>query len=546
MGPVLTRVIIMSEKGKIISVKMLALSIMTITILMAVIGAILHIPFASALSEKDLEIEDKETSKKTVDVDEEADFRWELINKNNISMNIRIIIMETDKEWLVEMDVPAEFELGPGNANSTVVTIKATPLSEEAPIEQKISVLFSASSGGDMINVQKSVIVNREHEVLIFGLLENPLPTPLDNQIGDFLMSVTIWVLIFLIVILFLKYVVKGITGKTKMKVDDIIVKAIRLPLLFILVLYGVVSSLKLLDIPSKLLNWLQICYNILFIILAMYALVKILSALVQVGISVSKKMNEPGVSNMLLPMTKKMGSAIIFVIGFFAILAQVGFDITIFITSMGVVGILVAFAAQDSLSNIFSGIHLLLDQSFKIGDRILLPQKIGKLYSSWGDVLHIGLRSTKVRSTDGVILTIPNKMITENYLANFSHITEPSLRVRIRVGLVPYWKNVKKAMEALERLANGHPDVQEKPRLPQVVLREFGPSDVMVELRFYVETPRAMRVVKSQLIQSILETFENEDIVISTPMSYSVETDVMPEAMGYGNLTKYVQSRKK
>ena len=72
------------------------------------------------------------------------------------------------------------------------------------------------------------------------------------------------------------------------------------------------------------------------------------------------------------------------------------------------------AFAAQDTIENIIAGIFIMVDRPFREGDRILLPKKIGSLYSSWGDVTEIGLRTTRVRSTDGVLLTIPNKNLTK------------------------------------------------------------------------------------------------------------------------------------
>ncbi|PBO81331.1 MAG: hypothetical protein COC13_03010, partial [Methanobacteriota archaeon] len=100
----------------------------------------------------------------------------------------------------------------------------------------------------------------------------------------------------------------------------------------------------------------------------------------------------------------------------------ELGINVTGIVAALGIVGLAVAFASKDTMENIIAGIFIIIDRPFREGDRILLPKKIGGLYSSWGDVQEIGLRTTTVRSTDGVMLTIPNKLLTRDAVANFSH----------------------------------------------------------------------------------------------------------------------------
>ncbi|HIF37145.1 MAG TPA: mechanosensitive ion channel, partial [Marine Group III euryarchaeote] len=81
----------------------------------------------------------------------------------------------------------------------------------------------------------------------------------------------------------------------------------------------------------------------------------------------------------------------------------EIGINVMGIVAALGIVGLAVAFASQDTMENIIAGIFLIIDRPFREGDRILLPKKIGGIYSSWGDVQEIGLRTTTVRSTDGV-----------------------------------------------------------------------------------------------------------------------------------------------
>ena len=213
----------------------------------------------------------------------------------------------------------------------------------------------------------------------------------------------------------------------------------------------------------------------------------------------------------------------------------ELGVNVTGIVAALGIVGLAVAFASQDTMENIIAGIFIIIDRPFREGDRILLPKKIGGLYSSWGDVTEIGLRSTRVRSTDGVMLTIPNKLLTKEAVANFSHRRDMELRVRIRLGLTPTWGNVTKAEEIVKDIAKNHPDIcQEKPKPPEAVLRDFGDQDVIMEIRYYVANPKKMRSSKSFFVTEILRRFGEEKVTLAFPVRINMNSDVKLEDLGF------------
>ncbi|MCH2444644.1 MAG: mechanosensitive ion channel family protein, partial [Candidatus Poseidoniia archaeon] len=201
----------------------------------------------------------------------------------------------------------------------------------------------------------------------------------------------------------------------------------------------------------------------------------------------------------------------------------------------LGIVGLAVAFASQDTMENIIAGVFIIIDRPFREGERILLPKKIGGHYSSWGDVQEIGLRTTTVRSTDGVMLTIPNKLLTKDAVANFSHRRDMQLRVRIRLGLTPTWSNVTKAAVIVTDIAKNHPDIcQEKPKPPEAVLRDFGDQDVIMEIRYYVENAKRMRPSKSFFVTEILRRFEEEKVTLAFPVRINMNSDVELSDLGF------------
>ncbi len=213
----------------------------------------------------------------------------------------------------------------------------------------------------------------------------------------------------------------------------------------------------------------------------------------------------------------------------------ELGINVTGIVAALGIVGLAVAFASKDTMENIIAGIFIIIDRPFREGERILLPKKIGGLYSSWGDVQEIGLRTTTVRSTDGVMLTIPNKQLTKDAVANFSHRRDMQLRVRIRLGLTPTWGNVTKAEVIVKDIAKNHPDIcQEKPKPPEAVLRDFGDQDVIMEIRYYVENAKQMRPSKSFFVTEILRRFEEEKVTLAFPVRINMNSDVKLEDRGF------------
>nr|AIE91170.1 mechanosensitive ion channel (MscS) [uncultured marine group II/III euryarchaeote AD1000_108_A02]AIF15748.1 mechanosensitive ion channel (MscS) [uncultured marine group II/III euryarchaeote KM3_71_E02] len=210
---------------------------------------------------------------------------------------------------------------------------------------------------------------------------------------------------------------------------------------------------------------------------------------------------------------------------------SELGINVTGIVAALGIFGLAVAFAAQDTMENVIAGIFIIIDRPFREGERILLPKKLGGIYSSWGDVVEIGLRTTHVRSTDGVLLTIPNKLLTKDAVANFSH---SELRVRVRLGLTATWSNVTKAEEIVKDIANNHPEIIDKPKPPGVVLRDFGEQEVIMEIRYYVDNARKMRSSKSSFVTEILRRFEDEKVTLAFPVRVNMNSDVDLDELGF------------
>lgn len=136
---------------------------------------------------------------------------------------------------------------------------------------------------------------------------------------------------------------------------------------------------------------------------------------------------SEGGTDNYILPIISKAVKGVIWTFGVIIGLDNIGFDITAMIAGLGIGGLALALAAQDSVKNIFAGIMIFLDKPFKIQDRI-------QIQGFDGIVEEVGLRSTRIRTLEGRVVTIPNSTFTDNSVVNVT--SQPALKVLLNLGL--------------------------------------------------------------------------------------------------------------
>jgi small-conductance mechanosensitive channel len=219
-------------------------------------------------------------------------------------------------------------------------------------------------------------------------------------------------------------------------------------------------------------------------------------------------------VDNVILDLFKKFSGIIIFTIGVILALDAMGFNIMPFVAGAGVAGIAIGFAAKDTLSNLIAGVLLIIDRPFEVGDRIEV-WSAPKNAATWGDVIDIGLRATKIRTTDNIVIVIPNNEIMKRDIINYTTVTK-EIRVRIPIG-VAYDADINKAKEIIIKTALELDWVMQKPA-PKVVVRNFGDSAVDLEARIWISRPRKRMDTISHVTDRVKEVFQEEGIEIPYP----------------------------
>ena len=185
------------------------------------------------------------------------------------------------------------------------------------------------------------------------------------------------------------------------------------------------------------------------------------------------------------------------------------GMSFTAVFASAGIVGLGVALAARETLANFFGGVSIFLDRPFKSGDYIVLDS------GERGQVVEVGLRSTRLLTRDDIQISIPNSLMTNTKVINES-APNPRYRVRIKIG-VAYGTDVDQVEETLLSIARNNNLVAFMPE-PRVRFRNFGDSALEFELLCWAHRPEDRGRLVHRLNHQIYKAFEAAGIHIPFP----------------------------
>jgi small-conductance mechanosensitive channel len=302
--------------------------------------------------------------------------------------------------------------------------------------------------------------------------------------------------------------VILRLLKKTKFTLDDQILDIFHKPIFISIVLFGLALAAGRLDFSER----------VYFVTLGGLKTVAIFVWSIAAGRflqMIVKRLSRDEsrftlIQERTLPLFQNLLMILVVGLALYFVMLAWNINVTAWMASAGILGLAVSFAAKDTLANLFSGVFILADAPYKLGDYIVLDS------GERGEVTHIGIRSTRILTRDDVEITIPNSIMGNVKITNEAGGPHESYRIRIQVG-VAYGSDIDKVQAVLLDVADKHAEVCKTPA-PRVRFRAFGDSSLDHELLCWVEKPVLRGRVAHLLHTEIYKRFIREGIEIPFP----------------------------
>ncbi len=301
---------------------------------------------------------------------------------------------------------------------------------------------------------------------------------------------------------------VRLLTARTKTRMDDIIVDMIEEPAVFLVIVMGIWFALKSLILPEVVTTVIANAYQVIIALLVGWLLTRLFDALYKEYLVPLTDKTENDLDDQLMPILGKGVKMIIWAMAIIIGLNNAGYDVAALIAGLGIGGLALAMAAKDTVSNIFGGFTIFADRPFTINDRI-------KIAGYDGTVIEIGVRSTRLKTLEGRIVTIPNAKFADAPVENVTW--EPSRKVKLDLGLTydTTPEKMEKAMGLLQAINDANPRTEEN---ATIAFNAFGDFAMNIMFIYYIKKGEAIAGTQSEINMEILKQFNAEGLEFAFP----------------------------
>jgi len=304
----------------------------------------------------------------------------------------------------------------------------------------------------------------------------------------------------------------KMLAAKTKTKFDDILVNIMHKPLPFmaVIIVIFINAGLKTLNTSEGFQAVFKDLSFIAYAFCGAWFLIKFVVAIIDEYITKFAARTNSKMDDQMIPLLKTLTKIIILFLAVIITLHYFGYNITAWVAGLGIGGIAIAYAAKDILENFLSGIVIFSEKPFHIGDFV-------KSGDAEGDVEEIGIRSTKLRATDGTLIVVPNSKITMQHLEN--RTKSVARREVVTLGLT-YDMNADKlelAKKAVKEILSKEKDVRND---FDIYFDKFDDYSQNIVVRYWITKVSFSEyvIVKDKINFEIKKRFEKEKIEFAFP----------------------------
>jgi small-conductance mechanosensitive channel len=299
----------------------------------------------------------------------------------------------------------------------------------------------------------------------------------------------------------------KAMARLSKTELDDRIIAVIHRPIFLTVLVIGALEAISYIAPRPKVIFY---SFGTLYSVLAFIWIITVIRiSNIFIENALGKIADITGLGRDVIPLIENVWKVVVIAAGLIVVLSVWKLDITPILASAGIAGVALALAAKDTLANFIGGISIFIDRPYKIGDYIVLAGR------ERGEVMEIGIRSTRIKTRDDVLISIPNSIIANSQITNES-APVPSYRIRIPIG-VAYGSDIDLVEKILLDIATSNDNViTDDP--PRVRFREFGESSLKFELLCWIKEPALRGLTLHEMNSAIYKTFNASGIRIPFP----------------------------
>lgn len=296
---------------------------------------------------------------------------------------------------------------------------------------------------------------------------------------------------------------------KTATTLDDEIIKNVKRPIYYFVVLIGFYYAVQQLTVLSTYSTIIEQLFLVAEVFLVAFIITRIINVLVSWYAERIIKQGRRAVSSNILLVFKKLLHVFVYIAAFLYLLYISRIDLSGAVVGLGVTGIAIAFALQSILGDAFSAFTIYFDRPFEIGDYVVIGQHEGT-------VTHISMKSTRIKLLQGEELVVSNKEITGGSIRNFKKMDIRRVIFTIGVTYQTPLDALKKIPLILQDIIKGFDQVE----FERVHLKQFGQFSLNFEIAYVIKTPDYTKYLDIQqaINFKILEAFEKEHIELAYP----------------------------
>ena len=299
----------------------------------------------------------------------------------------------------------------------------------------------------------------------------------------------------------------KSFTKNTKNELDFLFVDMLEEPLTLALTIFGLWWAVSILELASGVKGFIDSIFYFLIIFNIAWFLTRMLDAVIEKYIAPKVQESETDLDDILLPIIRRIVNISIWAMTIIVGIDNAGYDVTTMVTGLGIGGLVFALAAQDAVANLFGGVIIFSDKPFNINERIILN-------GYEGYVREIGLRSIKIETLDGRIVTMPNSKVTDNPVLNISK--EKGRRVKFYLGLTydTQPEDIQKAKDILKDIITLNEHTQDA----VIAFDSFGDFSLNVLVLYWIQKGSPIVQVQDEINMQILTRFNAEKLNFAFP----------------------------